>query len=315
MIGGVELNPGPDTVDVMEKIRASLREVLERQDGHSSLLQELLGFRERVEGLELRVASLEKENSSLSRKIDYLENQSRRNNLLVFGLEELRGETWADSERLVHDVAEQVGVKLDEYDVERAHRVGRRPGKRPIVVKLASFKKRDELLHGAAQKLRDAPIRVAEDFSAPVRHTRQLLSHYLQDARKKGHRASLRFDKLIVDGRHYTLAELQEASGPCPRVQATPPTERPPAELSHPADVSSVRHPRPRPLGTATASAAAVHAPPQISSPGPSTTPPPPAPDRRVTRRNAGDLWPGQWVAGAVGRGGKRGDNGKSSNR
>ena len=62
-------------------------------------------------------------------KTEYLENQSRRNNIRVSGIPEAVGETWEVSEAKVKTVIKEK-LQID-VDIERAHRVERRkPSKR-----------------------------------------------------------------------------------------------------------------------------------------------------------------------------------------
>ena len=57
-------------------------------------------------------------------KIEYKENQSRRNNIRVFGVPESAGETWESAETNVKDaIKEKPNI---EVDINRVHRVERR---------------------------------------------------------------------------------------------------------------------------------------------------------------------------------------------
>ena len=57
-------------------------------------------------------------------KLEYQENQSRRNNIRVFGIAESAGETWEMAETKVRDaIKEKLNI---EVDIERAHRAERR---------------------------------------------------------------------------------------------------------------------------------------------------------------------------------------------
>ena len=73
---------------------------------------------ERVEEVERRLVTLED-------RVDYLENQSRRNNIVIYGVPEEGRESWEDSEDIVRRVVYQIGIELEYRDIERAHRVGR----------------------------------------------------------------------------------------------------------------------------------------------------------------------------------------------
>ncbi len=201
-IGGVELNPGPPTNgDIIDTINRNHREMIDRID----VLQA------RVASAEGTVQSLQTANERLARKVDYLENQSRRNNIIVTGIPEQQNESWVDSKSCILGLAEQLGVRLELHDIERAHRTGRRRHGQPrmIVAKLASFRKREELLRAAREYLsRNSSVRVREDLSWAVRQTRKALIPFLQEAKASGRQASIRFDKLVVSGRSFVLGEL-----------------------------------------------------------------------------------------------------------
>ena len=55
------------------------------------------------------------------------------------------------------------------------------------------------------KKLKGTYYRIDEDFNFDTRQARKQLLPYMQDARIKGHRASLRRDKLMVDGKIFDL--------------------------------------------------------------------------------------------------------------
>ncbi|KAL7371968.1 hypothetical protein ABVT39_007890 [Epinephelus coioides] len=62
----------------------------------------------------------------LDRSTDYLENQSRRNNLVFDGIEESERETWATTEQKICTIISN-NLKLDgkTIHIERAHRTGK----------------------------------------------------------------------------------------------------------------------------------------------------------------------------------------------
>ncbi len=88
--------------------------------------------------------------------MDYLENQSRRNNLLIDGVPDSKSESWRDTETLTKKVLSD-HLKIDSklIEVVRAYRTGKydqagRP--RSIVVKLLRYKDKQEILRRAKQK-------------------------------------------------------------------------------------------------------------------------------------------------------------------
>lgn len=72
-----------------------------------------------------------------------LEQYIRRNNLRMFGMEEVKQEN-CENRVLTEIIQAKLGIRLPEYAIERAHRVGRYGSKkRPIIIKFANYKFRD----------------------------------------------------------------------------------------------------------------------------------------------------------------------------
>ena len=72
---------------------------------------------------------------TMTDKSDYLEGQSRRNNIIVDGIAESAHETWMESEDKVREmISEKLKMDHRTIEVERAHRTGKTttgPGDRP----------------------------------------------------------------------------------------------------------------------------------------------------------------------------------------
>ena len=100
--------------------------------------------------------------------IDYIENQTRRNNLRIDGVIESPAETWADTEAAVRKTF-ATSLKLSERHandirIERAHRTGESGKPKTVVVKFESYKDRDTVLR-AARKEKPPGVFVNEDLS------------------------------------------------------------------------------------------------------------------------------------------------------
>ena len=106
--------------------------------------------------------------------IDYLENQSRRNNLRIDGAKERAEETWADTEQALRKVLEtDLKMPADHVKtiaIERAHRTGGAQNAdraRTVVVKFTNFKDRDSVIQ-AARANRHRGVFVKQDLSMRV---------------------------------------------------------------------------------------------------------------------------------------------------
>lgn len=138
---------------------------------------------------------------SLDGKVDYLEAQSKRNNLIIDGIPETKRESWQDTENKVRQVlSEKLGINMDAVEVERAHRMGETTvgGRhRSIIVKFFRWKDKEDVM-ARANKLRGSNIYLNEDYSEAVRLRRKELIPIMKAERAKGNIAYIRYNKLIV---------------------------------------------------------------------------------------------------------------------
>lgn len=165
----------------------------------------------RTDKLQNQCSNLQKENkdlkgmiNELSLKCDSLENHSRRNNLLFFGVrKDLDNESWGDCEESVREVISE-GMGINEFvDIERAHRIKGNA----IVVKLLSYKQKSLILSKSRNLKRTEDFKnvtVREDFSALVRAKRKGLSTKQTELYEAGKYPKMRFDKLVSSEGVYT---------------------------------------------------------------------------------------------------------------
>lgn len=129
----------------------------------------------------------------LDSKLDALDQYSRRNNVRIHGMEETVGES---TEEVVCKVAQRMGLKLTQSDIDLTHRLG--PGTKPaggdkpdrsIIVKFSSYRTR-ALFIGARMKLKGSGIYVNEDLTArkqklfhAVRHCKKAVKAWSIDGR------------------------------------------------------------------------------------------------------------------------------------
>ena len=111
-------------------------------------------------------------------KMEYLENQSGRNNIRIDGIAEVGNETWSDTEEKAKEILKEK-LNLDcEPEIERAHRVGPKPRTtapnvadglrtrpRTIVCRLRDWKQKEGILR-AARLTKPTGIFVNEDLAA-----------------------------------------------------------------------------------------------------------------------------------------------------
>ena len=153
----------------------------------------------------------------LSRRVDYQEDYSRRNNIRIHGVPESSWENWEmTQEKVGRMLRDQLG--LEEVQLERAHRVGApnhssasgpsRP--RTIITRFTRFTDREQALRNSA-KLRNTNIYINEDLCEASVQIRKEKLPELKKARSEGKIAYFSHTKLIIKERGSTENDM--ASG------------------------------------------------------------------------------------------------------
>ena len=163
----------------------------------------------RLRNLEEGVNVLRKKLLEEQEKRIKIEGHSRRNNLNFFNIKEEENESMEVTEKKLRNFFQQElkipHSKINEIAIERAHRLGKPvTGKaRPIIAKFSFFKDK-EYVRLQAKNLKKTNYGLAEDFPQEILDIRKELVPYLKEAKKEGKRATLKYDRLIIDGKLYS---------------------------------------------------------------------------------------------------------------
>ena len=153
------------------KVTESLTSMSDRFDKFEEALKEK---EDKIKELEDRINSLEEKNEDLITKnhdfcikIDDLEQYSRRNCLLLHGVKEDDEEN--TDEIVLRTVAEEIGIEINEQDIDRTHRLGkpnRKDGKpRPIIVKFTRYAVRNKV-YTYKRNLKGKRLLITESLTA-----------------------------------------------------------------------------------------------------------------------------------------------------
>jgi outer membrane murein-binding lipoprotein Lpp len=125
----------------LSDVQKNIEQLNSQTQGHASDLKQL---QDDVKQMRAENVQTGEESKKLRNRLDEIEDRSRRNNLLFFGInQDTRNETWEESENRVKEV---IKTKLDIHEdilIERAHRISKGPkssGTAPIIVKFNNFK-------------------------------------------------------------------------------------------------------------------------------------------------------------------------------
>lgn len=146
----------------------------------------------KIKNLEEQVSTMSSRIETLEKSFDSQEQYSRRNCLLVHGIEEKEGES---TDKIIIDtVADKMNLAITSEDLDRSHRIGKKKeGKksRPIIVKFSRYNVRQKVFSNK-KLLKGSDISITESLTA----TRMAK---LKEARdKKGFKSVWTFDGKIL---------------------------------------------------------------------------------------------------------------------
>jgi hypothetical protein len=112
----------------------------------------------------------------VERKTWDLEDRSKRNNLLFYGVQKKPDETTAICEATLKELfADKLGL-AEDIELDRAHRVSNKPDS-PLIARCTFYKDKIKILK-ARTKLKGSDIFISEDFSRGVREVRKKLNEF-----------------------------------------------------------------------------------------------------------------------------------------
>ncbi|KAK6172668.1 hypothetical protein SNE40_016280 [Patella caerulea] len=217
-------SPGPKVGDIdlgktLLNITQSLSTITKQMDSFKTELSEIKSQLQDFSSLSAELVSVKKENSELHKRIEKLEDESKRENLILLGLEEKETERWEELEEKIRSYFVDTLNMRDAADdkhipIERVQRLGRKQDNRarPVLIKFGRFKHRQLVLEAfrILRRERTNPetppqLIIKEDFTERVRECRKKLRSVLIKIKNKAgeDKVGLRHDKLILNGRAF----------------------------------------------------------------------------------------------------------------
>ncbi|XP_070381509.1 uncharacterized protein [Dermacentor albipictus] len=233
LAGDIESNPGPTDTNPNADVLAAITALSEKSDArHIELMdtltqlkanqveleQKVCDLTNRLAAVESQVLSLDSErvpalndaiseavraeSGAINSRLDDLEDRSRRDNLIFFGIPDTSSETWAESEEHVRKIlSEKLDLSFPDESIHRAHRLGSYVSEkcRPIIVKFGSPKLRDKII-SQRTKFKNSKVSFSEDFSRATRQSRKKLADF---GKASGEKYLLRLNRLFIKKKCY----------------------------------------------------------------------------------------------------------------
>lgn len=212
--GDVESNPGPDRellakIELVLKNQTDIRAQLNSVDSAVKKLEDSVS---QLQIIDTKVTAMQKTIDQLSAtvqaqqvKLNDLEDRSRRNNIVIYCIEEQEGEDIATLKDVVVNKLFSERMQVVVKSVERIHRIGlKKVGKvRPIIARLYDYNEKVAIFKNA-MKLKNSKISISDDYSNETRRRRKRLWDSTKDERSNGRRVKLVRDRLKLNDEWYT---------------------------------------------------------------------------------------------------------------
>lgn len=184
----------------LKQVDSTVGSIQKRVTSIEKEMGKLQTFEQKLAECEATCSNTSAQVSELLVKVDDLENRSRRNNLIIYGInEEPEEDVKSLEDQIKHKLFKDV-LEIEVTSVERIHRIGKykKNQHRPVIVRFYDFAEKAKIL-SCCNKLKGTDIAISEDFSKRMRDLRAKLWHSAADERANGVKVSRLYDKIKID--------------------------------------------------------------------------------------------------------------------
>lgn len=204
-MGDTDNAPNGEVLKLLREIAAQNNEI--KQD-IKEIKRELVKHTETIGELKNKINVLELENSEIKKELRITQRKIKKNNIIIFGLpddEELDVKTQVKAL-----AANSLGVTLEEIEIDNVYRIGTKKVNKPraVIVELVRNIKKQEIFKNVT-KLKGTGIIITNDLIPEEIEEKKVLVRHLKLAREKQYNATIKNNKLVVNGETYTCEDLK----------------------------------------------------------------------------------------------------------
>lgn len=181
-----------DLINSIKSLKADLKEEIK-------VINE--NINKKFEPLLKNFKEIEQKVEDHQKKLQTIDREQRKRNIVIHGLEAVKGENYWELERqIVKFLREKLQVQIEATDLDSVRIINKQKEKSPILVSFVAL--RSKLMVWAnKRKLQGTRIRIDDDFPPEVLAERKTLIPKLRAARSEGKYAILKYNKLIIEER------------------------------------------------------------------------------------------------------------------
>lgn len=198
--------------DEIIKIKGELKSIIEETEVR--LVSKLDQFSNRLD-------KLEKENHEIKSRIEFLERNQKRNNVVIFGLKKEINQI--SPENICSKLNQVLDTNLAASDINNAYALGNHDNS-PIKVELLSYWRKNSVIKNCF-KLKGTRISIAHDLTIQQRQENQTLRRQLNIAKRdKNIKCYIKQNKLHLNEQVYTPEDLKDIEDITQYIRRTKPT-------------------------------------------------------------------------------------------
>ncbi|CAG9773580.1 unnamed protein product [Ceutorhynchus assimilis] len=162
--------------------------------------------------LQQKITVLETENATLKEKLERIEQEGKKNNIILFGLQEEENDQQNLRKNIIKFCVDRLEVSIAEEDLNDVYRLGKPNSRsRGVLIKLVRAHIKQEILKNA-RKLKNTGFSLTNDLIPELRQQQKILVKHLKEAKSKNYSAKIVKNKLVVNGEEYTIEQLENSS-------------------------------------------------------------------------------------------------------
>lgn len=159
----------------------------------------------KVEELNSRILYIEEENTILKNKVEYLERETKRKNIIIFGLDKEPEEI--NINFVCTEIKKLLDVTIEQSDISDVYPLGRNRNS-PLKIEFFSKAKKQVVLDNC-RKLKGTGVVISHDLTYKQREERKTLKAHQDKQRTLGKKSYIRGNKLIVEDQKFSIEELE----------------------------------------------------------------------------------------------------------
>lgn len=197
-------------IQMREESNRGMKEM--REDFNKGMKDIREDFKEGMNELRREIGDIREENRELRKRINRLEEDKMRRNIIIFGIEENEKNYWDLEELIIRNLRKQK-ITITAEDIDFAYRIGRSRGNvRPVKLGLMSWRIKKYLLANR-KHLKGSRIYLEEEMTKEMREKIKELIPIMREKRTEGHHAVVRNGKLIINGKVWRGEEEMKQKG------------------------------------------------------------------------------------------------------